>query len=173
MDAALLRTLARTLDNTPGDVIEIGVYQGDSAELLCQLFPDRTVYLCDTFCGMPATGPLDGHREGDFRNTSVEAVEKVLSDHDNYEIHAGLFPETATAIKERTFCFAHVDCDLQKSVRDSCEFCYLRMERGGIMMLDDYGFGACRGAKVAVDEFFADKPEPLNHRGQRVFVIKR
>ena len=173
MDAALIRALAKTLGNVPGDVIEIGVYQGDSAALLCELFPDRTVYLFDTFCGMPKTGPLDGHREGNFRNTSVETVEKTLSKHENYETHAGLFPDTAAAAEGRTFCFAHIDCDLQKSVWDSCEFCYPRMESGGIMMLDDYGYGACRGAKVAVDEFFADKPEPLNHRGKRVFVLKR
>jgi hypothetical protein len=33
------------------------------------------------------------------------------------------------------------------------------MVKDGIMIFDDYGFDTCHGARQAVDEFFADKPE--------------
>ena len=29
------------------------------------------------------------------------------------------------------------------------------------MLFDDYGFATCPGARRAIDEFFADKPEPI------------
>jgi hypothetical protein len=35
------------------------------------------------------------------------------------------------------------------------------MTPGGVIVLDDYGFASCPGARAAADEFFADKPERL------------
>ncbi len=48
---------------------------------------------------------------------------------------------------------------IYRSVRDCCEFFYPRMETGGVMLFDDYGKFTCLGAKLAVDEYFTDKPE--------------
>ena len=55
--------------------------------------------------------------------------------------------------------FAHVDVDVYQSVWDCCEFIYPRLTTGGVMVFDDYGFPTCPGARKAVDEFFANKPE--------------
>jgi len=33
------------------------------------------------------------------------------------------------------------------------------MQPGGVLLFDDYGYASCPGARAAVDEFFADKPE--------------
>ena len=33
------------------------------------------------------------------------------------------------------------------------------MQRGAVIVYDDYGFPTCPGARKAVDDFFADKPE--------------
>jgi hypothetical protein len=30
---------------------------------------------------------------------------------------------------------------------------------GGVIVCDDYGFASCPGARRAIEEFFADKPE--------------
>jgi O-methyltransferase len=42
------------------------------------------------------------------------------------------------------------------------------MVSGGFIIFDDYGMPSCPGARAAVDQFFADKPEkPLAlHTGQ-------
>ncbi|HCT91620.1 MAG TPA: hypothetical protein DF613_09630, partial [Lachnospiraceae bacterium] len=37
--------------NLPGAVAELGVYRGDFAIEINRLFPDRTLYLFDTFTG--------------------------------------------------------------------------------------------------------------------------
>lgn len=36
---------------------------------------------------------------------------------------------------------------------------YTRLNPGGVLIFDDYGFPTCPGAKRAVDEFFAAVPE--------------
>jgi len=68
----------------------------------------------------------------------------------------------------------HIDVDIYQSVKDCCEFFYPRLHAGGVMLFDDYGKWTCPGAKLAVDEFFATKPEKRFYfpSGQ-CFVIKQ
>lgn len=145
-----------------GQVAEIGVYKGGSAKLLSKIFDPagKTVYLFDTFSGMPVSDPVkDTYKEGDFGDTSFETVMAYLSGCKNIQIHKGLFPSQPNPVENKTFCMVHVDVDIYKSVMDCCGFFYPRMERSGIMVFDDYGFPLCPGAKAAVDEFFAGKKE--------------
>jgi O-methyltransferase len=158
----MLYQFANHILSLEGEAAEIGVYKGGTAKLLANVFEekDKTLYLFDTFEGMPETDPeKDMHSKGDFDDTSFEYVRDFLKDSKNIEIHKGFFPDTAEPIKNTTFCFVHIDVDIYKSVMDCCDFFYPRLAKGGIMIFDDYGFLSCPGAKTAVDEFFQDKPE--------------
>ncbi len=158
----ILYQLTRHVRCLEGDAPEIGVYRGGTAKLIFVTLSDvpKTLHLFDTFSGMPDTDcHKDLHRKGDFSDTSLERVKAFLSDCPNVQLYPGLFPETAADIVHRRFCLVHIDVDIYKSVKDCCAFFYDRMTRGGIMIFDDYGFITCPGAKLAVDEFFADKPE--------------
>ena len=55
----------------------------------------------------------------------------------------------------------HVDVDLYEPTLASLAFFYPRMNPGGVMVCDDYGFTTCPGATKAVDEFLHDKPEKM------------
>ena len=47
------------------------------------------------------------------------------------------------------------------------------MNKGGIILCDDYGFSTCPGAKQAVDEFLAGKPEKIIWlSGSSAFIVK-
>jgi O-methyltransferase len=52
--------------------------------------------------------------------------------------------------------WAHIDVDIYTAVRDCLEFIYPRLVPGGTVVIDDYGFPSCVGARRAVDEHFAD-----------------
>ncbi len=55
---------------------------------------------------------------------------------------------------------------------DALAFFYERLVDRGILVCDDYGFETCPGARRAIDEFFADKSEPVLHlpTGQGVVI---
>ncbi|MGH9491487.1 MAG: TylF/MycF/NovP-related O-methyltransferase [Terriglobales bacterium] len=155
----VLAALARQAAAVPGALAEVGVYRGGTARLLAEVRPDRRLYLFDTFAGMPATDALlDLHRAGDFADTSLAAVRGFVN-AGNADFRPGLFPATAAGLEHERFALVHVDCDIYASVRACCEWFYPRLAAGAAMVFDDYAYRSCPGAKKAVDEFFAAKPE--------------
>lgn len=153
---------AKQVTELPGDVAEVGVYKGGGTMFLAKTFEhtDKVIHAFDTFMGMPPVdADKDWHKEGDFSDTSLEKVGEYLSDCSNVRLYKGLFPETAEPIKDTKFCMVYIDCDIYTSIMASCVFFYPRMSKGGVMIFDDYGLACCPGAALAVDEFFADKPD--------------
>lgn len=140
-----------------GVMAEIGVFRGGTARLLSRAAPEKTLHLFDTFGGMPPSDPRrDLHQEKDFADTSLDEVRSYLADCDNAVFHRGVFPETGVSVASELFCFVHVDADIYQSVWDACAFFYPRLVSGGAMVLDDYGFVTCPGAREAVDRFFGE-----------------
>ena len=74
-------------------------------------------------------------------------------------LHAGLMPDTFAGHEQARIALAHVDVDIYSSIVACCQFIYPRLVAGGVIVFDDYGAPTCPGARAAVDEFFADKPE--------------
>ncbi len=164
-----------------GDFAECGIYKGGTAYLISLILKDnsnhqKTLHLFDTFSGMPKSANEDKshHKEGDYQDTSVEAVKDFLSDYSFVEFHPGLIPDTFEAVTNKKFAFVHIDVDIYQSIKDCCEFFYERMTKGGIMIFDDYGFqGYELAAKKAVDDFFIGKSEiPITLRNGQCLVLK-
>lgn len=147
-----------------GDVAEIGVYKGGTARLLSKALDStkKKIHLFDTFAGMPPTDPIkDIVKQGEFGDTSLASVKSYLKDCNNLSFYQGFFPDTTMPIENKLFCLVHIDVDIYRSIMDCCQFFYPRLVKGGIMIFDDYGWLTCPGAKLAVDEYFLDKPESV------------
>ena len=153
---------------------EIGVFRGGGSYLLASVAPQSQVYSFDTFAGMPETDPnRDWHKKGDFR-VSADDVIGYLKLKANLHPVKGFFPKTAGPYKDLKFGLVHIDVDIYQSVKDCLEFFYPRTIKDGVIISDDYGAVTCPGAKMAWDEFFADKPEQSIYLPTRqCFVIKR
>jgi hypothetical protein len=134
----------------PGDIVEVGVYKGGSAESLANVAREqnRRLFLFDTFTGMPFAGADDSHKVGDFSDTSYLAVQRGIPEA---KIYPGIFP--ATMPKDiGPIAVAHVDCDQYQSVKDCCLTLGPKMVPGGVMVFDDYD--VLLGARKAVEECF-------------------
>lgn len=176
--AWILYSLAQQALSVDGDFLEAGVYRGGTARLLWRVLEgssrQRWLNLFDTFGGMPKTDlQRDLHREDDFGDTSVETVSAFVGGGQRVICHQGLIPHTFRGLENLRLGFSHIDVDIYRSVADCCAFVYPRTTLGGIILFDDYGFPSCPGARRAVDEFFADKPEfPIVLRTGQAIVFR-
>jgi O-methyltransferase len=161
-----LYTLWQAAVNMPpgaAAVAEVGVYKGGSTKFLAETLRVigrvMPLFACDTFDGHAAVDPLvDGqHRvQKQFANVDPARVAKYLRRYDFVEILKGDITQTAARLAgHAAFGLVHIDVDVYPATRFCLEFFAPRLLPGAMLVVDDYGFTTCRGAKKAVDEFTA------------------
>jgi hypothetical protein len=74
----------------------------------------------------------------------------------------GKVEDTIPATLPGAIALLRLDTDFYASTRQELEYLYPLVVSGGVVIIDDYGFW--QGARQAVDEFLADKPEIFLHR---------
>jgi O-methyltransferase len=160
----LYRAVERT-SHVPGDIAEVGVFNGGSALIMAFANQNKKrLHLFDTFSGIPeATQGIDAVKAGDIKGNSSDMVKRTLREYDRVvDYYVGVFPDTASNIPVTSkFSLVNLDMDVYQSTKSGLEFFYPRMSAGGAIICHDYFSLSCPGVKKAVDEFFADKPETL------------
>lgn len=152
-----------------GNVAECGVFRGESAKFINYFFPDKKLYLFDTFEGF-AKEDLKAERELKsekfnqsvfnntpiFDETSISYVMKKMCYPENIIIKKGYFPDSAEGIEDR-FCFVNLDMDLYVPMLNGLHFFWDRLEEGGAILLHDYFCPELPGVKAAVEQFEKDR----------------
>jgi hypothetical protein len=158
-----------------GDIVECGVSIGHGA-LLFTLLSDyigkpRNYYGFDSFEGFPDPVERDEAtpiRGRGFYSNPPETVLKVLRDgrlsdeviQERIHLVKGWFDETLHQYRG-SIALLHLDCDLYESYKVALEVFYDRVQPGGVIMFDEYADERWPGARKAIDEFFAHKPEAV------------
>ena len=161
-----LAQLLRLVTHVPGDTAECGAYLGASSYLICQANLASPLAKChhgfDSFEGLSQPGGRDGDfwGGGDL-SVPLEACLRNLAEFRECKLYKGWIPERFHEIADKTFSFVHVDLDIYEPTKASVEFFYPRLNPGGILVCDDYGFTTCPGATRAIDEYLLDKPEKM------------
>lgn len=168
-------------ENIPGDFVECGVWRGGNSLLASHSFKeaeiyDRRVWLFDTFNGM--TAPTDADVRAETGKSANERFEELQRESHNdwcyapiddvrksFERH-GLLSDRVVFVQgdvAETLTVNHglpekisvlrLDTDWYESTRIELEVLWPRLEPGGILIVDDYGYWA--GSKTAVDEYFS------------------
>lgn len=152
-------------DQIIGNTAELGVYKGNSAFLMAKYASTvkTKCYLFDTFEGFDkrdVTGLDAGVQADAFSDTSLAYVKQNVG-YDNSTIYVkGYFPESLEQVGEiADFSLVHIDCDLEKPIAAALNYFYPKMLKGGFLILHDHSSLYWPGAKKAIDDFFADKPE--------------
>ena len=168
-----LKALAKRIesDGIPGDVIECGVCNGGTAAVLAMSASrsrmNRTVWLLDSFQGMPPVTPEDtdgpggdkaaahvGKEVGDPERVR-EILMKVGADMGRVRILPGWFHDTFPSVTASQIAILNIDADWYESVKLCLHTFFDRVAQGGFINFDDYGHWP--GCKRATDEFFESR----------------
>lgn len=154
-----IKECAQILENTPGNVAELGVFQGDTAQIINGVF-QRPFYLFDTFDGFDARDcKIESQQELSqvntqiFKETSLEMVKKQMPHLKRCHFVPGFFPESAQHLPDLNFAFVNIDADLYAPILAGLNYFYPRLHRGGMVLIHDYFNAFYPGAQKAVDEF--------------------
>lgn len=147
-----------------GGIAECGVFRGDSAKFLNYFFPDRKLYLFDTFEGF-SSQDVESEKtvndqfetsqfavEGIFTNTSIDFVMKKMKYPEKVIVKQGYFPDSAGGLEEE-FCFVNLDMDLYVPMLEGLRFFWDKMRKHGCILLHDYFRDDLPGVREAVKVF--------------------
>lgn len=169
-----------------GDIVECGVWKGGSImavakTLLALKNYDRKLYLFDTFEGMPKPKEFDvasyDNRmaikqfedlkiNDDSSNWSKIELDEVRNNvfstkynKENFHFIKGKVEDTIPKFSPETISILRLDTDWYESTRHELIHLFPRLVKGGVIIIDDYGYW--QGAKKAVDEYFAENNIPI------------
>lgn len=157
----------RQTQSIPGNIVELGVYQGGATLLMAELLQDlhtastasptslassthRHLLAFDSFCGYPAPEESDRMDNGQFHyaqghhgDTSLAYVDKVLHLYrvrHMVNLYQGWLELTLPSNVSPSDCFSLVllDCNHYASANYALNFCYDKLSPGGIFIVDDY-----------------------------------
>lgn len=151
----------------PGEMVEFGCHLGRTAVLMSVL-SIKPIRLYDSFQGLPDrmdqdAGSLDHFKRGALAVSREETLRLIdrFSAGAPISVYKSWFDQIEDKILPLSICFAHLDGDLYTSIRDSLGLVYPLLVRGGVCIIDDYGWSGTAGVKIAADEFMADKLEKV------------
>jgi hypothetical protein len=165
-------------NNIPGDFVECGVWRGGSAMLICSMLKgrdisNRTVFLYDTFTGMPDASLFDISFDDQYASDLLKDSTKdensniwcIAGENDvknnlkltglsfkNIVMIKGMVEETLnTKNIPHQISLLRLDTDWYESTRVELEVLFPKLSINGVLILDDYGHW--KGSKKAVDEY--------------------
>lgn len=155
-------------DGVPGDLIETGSWRGGAtiymrAILKAHGVTDRTVWVADSFAGLPKHDGRYAADAGDQHHTRDElaiGVEEVRDNFRRYDLLddqvrflVGWFSETLPSAPVERLAVLRLDGDMYASTMDALDALYDKLSPGGYVIVDDYG--AVPGCAQAITDFRA------------------
>lgn len=165
--AQTLELLAIEINNNDidGSVAEFGVYKGEFSRYMRSVFPQRELYLFDTFESFSeeenekeiALGRCNTSFSEAFKQTSENLVKNIFRETELDKIHIvkGLFPDSLDEypdLEKIRFCFVSLDFDFEESIYEGLKYIYPRLMYGGYIMIHDYN-SRLAGVKKAVQRY--------------------
>jgi O-methyltransferase len=146
-------------DEIPGDLIEAGVWRGGAtifmrAVLAAHQNTDRTVWVADSFQGLPAPDvaryPAD---EGSTLDRLAVSAEEVRANFKKYHLLdeqvrflEGWFADTLPTAPIDRLAVVRLDADMYGSTWEAITTLYPKLSPGGFLIVDDFPLDGCRRA---------------------------
>ena len=175
-------------NNVPGDFIETGVWRGGAcifmnAVLRAYGITDRSVYVCDSFQGLPRPDEYsypvdkgDTHYTAPFLAVSLEQVQQNFEGYDllndQVKFVKGWFSDTLPKLEVEKLAILRLDGDMYESTIVALENLFPKLSVGGYVIVDDYGLPNCRQAIADYREFHRIDSEFVSIDNSSVYFQK-
>lgn len=173
-----------------GDFAECGCWKGHSAYIISKILYEnnfsRSFHIFDAFEGGLSDKTEEDENEHNKRSKEAVLKQKLffastedelrntIKEFDFIKIYNGWIPERFSEVEQNKFAFIHIDVDLYQPTLDSLEFFFPKLQSGGVIVVDDYGYTEFPGAKKAVDKFLKENDHYLFYETPMgsCFIIK-
>lgn len=129
--------------------VDLGTYDGKTVQIASRYCPEMTWWLFDMFDHHPAIENKGKH--------SAALYEEVKERNKSAHVFPGLLPATLEHVEPLPIAFIHVDLNDGATEVACLEKLYDRVEKGGIILLDDYGWLRYKDSQNRHDAFFKSK----------------
>lgn len=152
---------AKQLD---GDFVDCGVFRaGNAMSIMTYIdfknMKGRKYFLFDTFCGLDekcaSKEEVDGYK-GMYSKDVYPFVADSFKDFPNVEIVRGAIPQTLTQVDIKKVAYLSIDMNCVMPEIEALKFFWPRMVKGGIVILDDYGWGGFHDRQKEAQDKFAE-----------------
>jgi hypothetical protein len=157
-------------NDVPGDLLEAGAWRGGATIFMRALLEahdvrDRTVWVADSFEGLPPANPEVYPADEGMKLNEIPAlaisIEEVRSNFERYgllddqvKFLKGWFKDTFPGAPIEQLAVLRLDGDLYESTMDSLVPLYPKVVSGGYVIVDDYQI--IPSCKKAVDDYRAE-----------------
>lgn len=168
LDFCVRTVLAEHVD---GDLVETGAWRGGAAIFMRGVLAayeetGRTVWVADSFCGLPPPDEEhypadrgDRHHEVDYLAVPLDTVRENFAKYDLLDEQVrflpGWFKDTLPNAPISRIAVLRLDGDMYESTWDALTALTPKVTSGGFVIVDDYH--AVAGCKQAVDEYRAEE----------------
>lgn len=165
------------LDTIPGDIVECGVWRGGMSIFLSKIFPDKSIWVCDSYegCQDPQLGKHQFAGERHSLGMYAISLDEVKNNFASYDalddsrvfflkgwVRDTLRPEVCS-IKD--ISLLRVDVDSYSATLEVLEYLYDKVRLGGMIIFDDI---CLHESREAIKNFFINTNitevfDPINH----------
>jgi hypothetical protein len=105
--------------------------------------------------------PTEEESSGDYAYLSIKQTRKNLDEYrGDVVFNRGYIPDSfATSENPENIVWLHIDLNSALPTESALSYFYDRLEIGGVVLLDDYGWLAYADTKRVTDKFFKDKKD--------------
>ncbi len=182
--AVVLSELEKALDGkTTGAIVELGCYIGTTSLFIRRVMNEhkdnRPFHVYDSFEGLPPKSTQDSSAAGvDFKAGELavskkQFIEQFRRAHLEPPItHKAWFNELTDADLPDSIAFAFLDGDFYESILTSLQLVWPRLDKDGIITIDDYHRDSLPGVERAILDFFQAKSYRLRHAHNIAIITK-
>jgi O-methyltransferase len=182
--------LGRFIDNlllaerfvVDGAIVECGSLHGGIAAAIAEVLPGHTVYLLDSYEGVPDSGSKDSLKDKQLlaqwrpRDIADEeiAYDTMRRQANPFVVRRGWFKDTVPKLEADPIALLRLDGDLYESTMVCLTHLFPRVPVGGLIIIDDYE--DWDGCTRAVHNYLAreDRQEAIRRTLRGVtYIVKR